>query len=871
MRDRTEQVAQGQQQMQTNEDSGSSSTPRTVMVPLNELDAFKPREHGDDEGSDVSAIRDLGTSLTPRADISTTTADISTTTAATSNSNTVRTGGEETGVSAIRYVGEGDQQQREGHLMVLLPLSQPLEDSSQDTKYSGSSSNSSSSQQQRQKRELIEYRVYNELSAFLAFQHIQHRSGAILPDLPRRLAKCDFTWTYRHYDTQFSSLQAGKHLFNHARVATIENSYPIITDNPANTTQQQLTTEGEEDIERQPFAMMGAAFSVVSETLAALGDAYMLPQISSSSTAGSLDEMPLFARTIPTNAGDAHAMMAYLRHSLKVDTVGVLFVDNTWGRYFAKELLTFANQYNVTVSTVPYHEEDNNGSLDSVMNQLDKLQMRYFVGIIQGSSWKPVLRAAHRKGLIGNEKYQWFWGEALVDVVRNDFLLDSVQDWDLAQALHGTGVFNLKYNPQSAFDRAIQTAANSRQMQRDFIESHSEPELFDNFEWNTNPDRSFFQYTTFDAVIALGLTACDTPGLFTGDEFYKKLLQVDFEGVSGKVQFDNTTGTRVSMEYELVNFVLKSASLSPQGMLAFHSKLSATVDLAPVFSVGNISSAVRIPLINAIESFVYYDNTTIPPLALPPVEEDMNLIPDGALYFGLFLGALAMSLSIVCALWTAAYRKEYVVRAAQPIFLIQICVGTFLVAFAIVLLSFQEDMAGLDAACATIPWTLCIGFSVAISALYSKAERINQVMSSGEKIRRVRVNASDVIRPFLILMHIDVGILFAWTVSPFKLSWKRVPMDNYDEFGRSVESFGGCRPDDTFWFLLFVVPLIVTNFLVLVRCTVASYKGRHLPSEFSESGYLSGAMITLSEVVGIGGESIESSSFSREISGVLKQ
>ena len=835
-----------------NEDSGGSSSSssssrisRNVMVPLNELAAFNSRQHGDYEDNGGQGTTITRSSVTSRTDISTTTT--------TNSMNNVTSGGGETRVSAIRYVGEGYQQQREGHLMVLLPLSHPLEGSSQDT-------NSSSSSQHQRQRELIEYRVYNELSAFLAFQHIQHRSGAVLPDLPRRLAKCDFTWTYRHYDTQFSSLQAGKHLFNHARVATIETNYPTTTDNPANTTtQQQIMIEGDKEIERQPFAMMGAAFSTVSETLAALGDAYRLPQISSSSTAASLDQMPLFARTIPTNAGDAHAIMAYLRHSLEITTVGVLFVDNTWGRHFANDLRTFASQYNVTAYTVPYLEKENDDSLDSVMNQLDKLQVRYIVGIIQGNSWKPVIRAAHQKGLIGNQNYQWFWGESFVDVVRDDFLLDSVYDWDLAQALHGTGVFNLKYNPHNAFDRAIQIAANNRQMQRDFIESHSEPELFDDFEWNFNPDRSLFQYTTFDAVIALGLTACDTPGLFTGEDFYEKLLQVEFEGVSGTVRLDKTTGARTSMEYELVNFVLKSASFSPQGKLSFHAKSSAAIDLSPVLSVGNGSSALGTPLIAIIEPFVYYDNTTIPPLALPPVEEDMNLIPDGARYFGLFLGVLVMFLSIVCALWAAVYRKEFVVRAAQPIFLIQICVGTFLVAFTIILLSFQEDMAGLDAACATMPWTLCIGFSVAISALYSKAERINQVMNSGKRIRRVRVNASDVIRPFLILMHVDIGILFAWTLSPFKLSWKRMPMDNYDEFGRSVESFGACRPDDSFWFLVFLVPLVVTNFLVLVRCTIASYKGRHLPSEFSESGYLSGAMITLSEVVGIGGKSVESS------------
>lgn len=789
----------------------------------------------------------------------------------TSSTNTSAVDLEER-VSAIRYVNNGDsqeqQQQREGHLMVLLPLSHPTraatavaEDNS--TNY----------------REVSDFRVYNEVSAFLAHRHIQRRSGAVLPDLPRRLATCDISWTYRHYDTQFSSLQAAKHLFE---VASSRNSELLKLEQQeeelfhANKTVAPLEGEQEgrtldilkahsiiadnqhhEQQQQQPFAILGAAISTVSETVATLAVAYDLPQISPGSTAASLDNMPLFARTIPTNAGDAHAIMAYLRHLLLDKDggndslhIGVLYINNTWGRFYKKELQNYAPQYGVTIFAVPFQADDMD-DLEGVMQQLKQSHLRYFVGVLQTDSWKPLIRAAFQNGIIGNDDYQWFFGEWL-EQVGDDFALDPVREWDLAQALHGVGTLLLKASPHEAFDRAMDTFANSRQMQQDFIESHSEPYLFDDFEWKTNPSRSLLQYTTYDAVVALGLTACDTPGLFTGTEFYNNLRKVDFEGVSGRVQLDEKTGTRKAMLYEMVNLIVNDYGNATVTAVTFDARPSVTIDLSPVFEENDSrdqDAPPPLPFIQTNDLFVYHDNTTIPPRVLPPLEGDMNLIPPSARYFGLSLAALVMLASIGCALWTGVYRKEYVVRAAQPVFLIQICVGTFILSSTIVLLSFQEAMPGLDAACATMPWTLCVGFVLAISALFSKAERINQLMNSGKKIRRIRVDVCDVLKTFLIILHVNFGFLLGWTFSPYKLTWRRMPVENFDDLGRSVESFGACRPNGGWWFLIFVIPLFVTNTIVLVRCTQASYQGRDLPSEFSESGYLSLAMISLSETI----------------------
>jgi hypothetical protein len=129
-------------------------------------------------------------------------------------------------------------------------------------------------------------------------------------------------------------------------------------------------------------------------------------------------------------------------------------------------------------------------------------------------------------------------------------------------------------------------------------------------------------------------------------------------------------------------------------------------------------------------------------------------------------------------------------------------------------------------------------------------------MNSGTTFRRVQVNASDVIKTFLVLLALNVAILIGWTASPYTFVWRRTHEDNFDEYGRSVESFGICRPrGSSEAYLFFFIPLLLLNVAILILTTVASYKGRNLPSEFSETSYLALSMIGLTETCVLGGAS----------------
>ncbi|CAB9529524.1 Gamma-aminobutyric acid (GABA) B receptor [Seminavis robusta] len=262
--------------------------------------------------------------------------------------------------------------------------------------------------------------------------------------------------------------------------------------------------------------------------------------------------------------------------------------------------------------------------------------------------------------------------------------------------------------------------------------------------------------------------------------------------------------------------------------------------------------------VQEMHDFRYYGNTTAMPSALPTVHDhNYNLIPVGAQAFGWFLSAALMTMSLGWIVWVQQHQTAVIVQASQPVFLYQVCVGTWLMAAAIIHMGFQgtEPTMGLNTACMFIPWLVFVGFVVSLSALFSKAWRLNQIVKSGVQMRRVQVQVVDVIWPFVLLMTINVTLLTAWTiVAPLEYIRENDP-HNVDMFGRHVESFGACKvnPDNSVSPLWFQIPIFLVNVATLGIATYQSYKSRHLPTEFSESSYLAISMASLLESLLLGG------------------
>jgi len=311
------------------------------------------------------------------------------------------------------------------------------------------------------------------------------------------------------------------------------------------------------------------------------------------------------------------------------------------------------------------------------------------------------------------------------------------------------------------------------------------------------------------------------------------------------VEFDANSGTRKpsSLSYKITNVVARPPD--DQNRIYF--------DIADTMAQRPELNNTWVTMDNA-PPYIYADGTSNPPPALPPLENvNDNWIGSSYRITGLTLAALCMLLSMGCATWVVVKRNSQVVRFAQPFFLQLVCAGTFLMALAIVPMSWQEptSLTVLDIGCMATPWLFSCGFVVSFSALLSKTLRIVQLMSLGNSFRRVAVTVKDVLRPMAALTALNVTILIAWTVvAPLK--WTRIPMKSVDEYGRSTESYGTCSPEKEWESNIFLGLLVGVNALALFAANVMNIRARKIARALHEASEIMITMAIMMEAFLIG-------------------
>jgi ABC-type branched-subunit amino acid transport system substrate-binding protein len=696
-----------------------------------------------------------------------------------------------------------------------------------------------SSSESTSARVIEESLLCEEVSGWLAWYHLVHPEYHILPGVADRLSNCDIDFSLRLYDTEASVLKAA------GQLSELFFSPP--------------PDSQEAHVDLLPVAVLGETYSAVTSVLSVLSSSYGLPQISASSTSASLDNKeihPLFARTAPTNAGDAQAIVDFY-HYLGVSHFAVLYFADEFGTNYHAGILEAANRRGLTVRSIGYNEK----GIPQAVKQLRDLNLQYVVGIMHNAYWRPLVREAARVGLMGpnsdagnNETAKvyngtgmaWMLTESNTEIVGEGFRLDRNLDGDIASALHGAALLQLHLDPYEPFIRSLKEFASSPWMQQTYISQHANVEVFANYSFPL-PGPTLYSYLTYDAVTALGIAACEVDSdLFTGKELYDQLRETQFIGVSGPVSFDNLTGTRKSsgLQYSVQNLLL-SPQRSDDKYHRFSADISFIVDLA---------NSETQDLVLIVNPFIFADGSTTPPAPLPPVQVNMNLIPNGTRVGGWIISSFVMLLSLAWMQWTWRHRRSDIVRASQPIFLFQLCIGTFLMASTIVPMSLQEPVSktGLDVACQTTPWLLSIGFVTAWSALFAKTWRLNRLLQSGQTLKRVKIGPVDVMRPFFAMMVLNIALLTGWTlVTP--LEWARVEVPNFDEYGRSIETYGTCKSSGSNAALWgFLGPILGINLVALIVTFGQCYQARNLPVEYSEAQSLGTSMGFLLETLVVG-------------------
>ncbi|CAB9525052.1 Gamma-aminobutyric acid (GABA) B receptor [Seminavis robusta] len=585
-----------------------------------------------------------------------------------------------------------------------------------------------------------------------------------------------------------------------------------------------------------PFAIVGAEYSSTSGYINSLASVYEIPMVSGSATSKSLDARPFFGRTIPTNKGDAFAAMTYYS-ALGITHVACIYDAGNWGRNYNADLRLAAQLRNITMLNIPIEGRDK-ADVEKAVIAFKNSGLHHVIAPMLLIHTYPTFQLGHDYGIMGasaSGRYSWIFPEfSAMASPSYDFPKDADFD-DIATAHNGVASLDLHLDKHEALEKALIEFTQNTALQKEFISMHHQPELFQNFTFS--PLFNFKSYLYYDAVVALSLAACNTPGLFTGPEVYSQFLQTEFQGVSGLVQFDNQTGTRNfnTVQYRIDNILL-SANRSTETHYRYDSHIAAIAG----------SKHVEFP-----EAFVYADGSTIVPPSIPPVHHEYNKISLWALILGWTMAGLVLLFSVLAMLWTAHNRNVFVVKAAQPVFILQLCVGTIVMACAVYPLSMQgeEPSPKLDRACMAFPWLFFCGFVIAFSAVLAKTWRANKLINSGRGMRRITINAQDVILPFVVLLTTNIALLTAWTVvSPY--TYVIEDMLDYDSFGRSLESFGVCRSDHA---LAFLVPILIVNCCGVMAAAYQVYMARDLPTLFSESKALMLCVGSLIETWCLGG------------------
>ena len=660
--------------------------------------------------------------------------------------------------------------------------------------------------------------LFWEMGAFLAMIHFNQRA-ALLPQLPQRLQSCDLYMTMEMLDSQFSPIQASRLL------------YPLLF----NQSQQTLETP-------IPGGLVGSFVTSIAEPISVLAGVYGIPYVSPGVASSGFDrgsDSPTFARTVPSNEAYARAAVDLLAY-WNVTHVGLLYTTTDFGLTFLQEMTMSTSRMGISMTAAGYEP---NGNPDSVLSALEVIrEMKYFVVVLTGETPENVFGPANDFGLV-TEDHVWI-ANPLGSITLPTFTLPASQHV-LAKALDGTTIIDLHFDASPPFVQELASLPHQPPLRSFFEQSHSEPFIFDLHNWTTTrPIITTLAYTSYDAVMATGIAACEqnttNDGFFTGQQHYEQIKATTFDGLSGKVSFDPITGTRrfEGFKYGFTN-LLVDYEASDNETIRFKSRLSLLLDP---------SATRQQDRIQIVTPYVFRGGGTQPPPPLPPLESNRLSISLGVRSFGWGLGGAAMLLSVYLGVWTFANRKKTMLRISQPLFLGMMCFGTFLMASSVLFLGWQEPWRGLNFACMATPWLLVLGFSTAFSALFVKTWRINKLFRFAVELNRANVQAKDVLWPFLLMTVTNVVLLTTWTlVAP--LRWTTtVDEQTLDRFGRQTDSFGSCKGDsNAFWLISSAF-----NFAMVLVANYQSYRGRNVPSDFNESIFVALSMASLLECFLIG-------------------
>ena len=358
----------------------------------------------------------------------------------------------------------------------------------------------------------------------------------------------------------------------------------------------------------------------------------------------------------------------------------------------------------------------------------------------------------------------------------------------------------------------------------------------------------------YDAVMTVLLGACqaqmqgakqrgtnnhnDTLLLQTTQEEAQQIQALSFQGSSGLVQFNVSEiypGGRAgfTVPFGAYNLLLPTLVNNNGTRATASTSMTNTTDSAPPLATtltavrkGAMNSTVQIPW-TIMSPFVFASNSvTPPPLINTP---NGNYLTRAVRICGFLLFSLAIVFIFSCGLWVVYYRNTSVVRAAQPIFLLALLVGSTMIAIAIVINAYDESYGWTDkqlsTSCTATPWLIICGFQVIYSSLWLKLWRINKVL----QFKRRAVPVCSVLWPAAALFVAVIILLTTWTALG-GFQWVRTVLNP-----ATGESAARCYTQNG---VAFFVPIALLMSIPILLTLIMSWKTKDIAAEYSEGSWL---------------------------------
>ena len=128
---------------------------------------------------------------------------------------------------------------------------------------------------------------------------------------------------------------------------------------------------------------------------------------------------------------------------------------------------------------------------------------------------------------------------------------------------------------------------------------------------------------------------------------------------------------------------------------------------------------------------------------------------------------------------------------------------------------------------------------------------MNKLFHNPNKYSRIKVTERDVMKPYIIMMGMNLLVLSCWTaIAP--LTYKRYDAVGTDDWNRIIATYGICTSESEsktskdFWPFLGVI--LAINLSILIIAIVQAYQARSIQTEYSESKYIMIIMLSMAQM-----------------------